>query len=122
MKVFVASIMLVFTVGVGSVFADCGWVLWKNARSHGYDDVWFPMRGVPTYEHCMKSAEEETQRAFDFSKLEESKDETLVTGRNGFAVIQWEREDGSGALRFLARDEFMCFSTATDPREQHGPT
>ena len=49
MKVFVASLMLVCTVGVGAIFADCGWIVWQIINKEE-KNFWRVRDSVETYD------------------------------------------------------------------------
>ena len=119
MKVFVARVIVVFTLGIAPALADDGWVLWGSVDSKTISPFWFMVRGTQTFDDCKAEATfkrmellAELRRENRGNKNVEVEVEAQRDGR----LIRKSVKEENGTVLDWHRYHFICLSAATDPR------
>ena len=113
MKVLVASLMLVCTVGVGTIFADCGWIVWQIINKEE-KNFWRVRDSVETYDGCRVSAE---TLAASFYKRAKSNENNVQVIKNEWTIsVATASMKGESTELEATNVEFLCLPTSMDPR------
>ena len=113
MKVFVASLLLVCTVAVGSIFADCGWIVWQ-IMNKDEKNFWRIQDGVETYDECRVSAESLVASFYEGAKSNENNVHVI---KNEWTIMIASASTKEENTQLEATHvEYLCLPTSMDPR------
>ena len=113
MKIFVASLLLVCTVGIGTVFADCGWIVWQ-IMNKDEKNFWRIQDSVETYDECRVSAESFVASFYERAKRNETNVHVI---KNEWTItVAKASTKGKSSQLEATNVEYLCLPTSMDPR------
>ena len=113
MKTFIASMIVVLTMGIGSALADCGWIVWQ-IMNKDEKNFWRVRDSVETYDACRVSAETLAESFYESAKRNEGNVHVI---KNEWTItVAKASTKGEGTELEATNVEFLCLPTSMDPR------